>query len=245
MTGKALWNRLKELVSLDHQILELDQSLDANMQEVENNQKLILHSNAAITEKKNQYLAEKKKVRNEELRAQSLREDEEKKRKQLDQCKNQAEYVGFKKELDQIKRQLEEQDDLVLNAWHHFEAATKNVDILEKKNTDRSAELSEKINQKTLEILQLKEKREILQGERTKIAESIPDEWLTRYKRMQNSVADPIVPVHQSSCSACYYAVLTQDFNKLKQSGLLPCRQCYRFLYYDPDEEKNSEKASY
>ena len=245
MTGKALWNTLKELVALDHQLFELDKKLTVHIQEIENHQKLIVQINSSLDEKKNQYLSEKKKVQTEELQAQSLRAEEEHKRKQLDQCKNQAEYVGFKKELDKIKNHLEEQDDLVINAWHHLETATKNVDALEKKNASRNAELTEKINQATTEIQAIKEAREKITHERTQIAQSVPEEWLVRYKRMQNSVTDPIVPVHQSSCSACYYAVLKQDFNKLKQSGLLPCRQCYRFLYYDPDEEKNSEKATY
>lgn len=245
MTGKALWNTLKELVSLDQQLFELDKNLSASMQEIESNQHLISQISSGLEEKKNQCHTEKRNVHAEELQAKSLRDEEEKKRKQLENCKNQAEYVGFKKELDLLKRQLEAQDDLVINAWHHLDSATKNVDTLEKKNADRTAELKIKIDQKSAEIKQIKENREIIVADRAKIAQSVPEEWLTRYKRMQNSVSDPIVPMHQSSCSACYYAVLKQDFNKLKQSGLLPCRQCYRFLYYDPEEEKNSQKATY
>ena len=62
---------------------------------------------------------------------------------------------------------------------------------------------------------------------------------------MRRKVADPIVPVLGASCSACYYAILRQDLTKLKKSGVLPCRNCYRFLYYDIEEENDAKKESF
>jgi predicted nucleic acid-binding Zn-ribbon protein len=62
---------------------------------------------------------------------------------------------------------------------------------------------------------------------------------------MKGSVPDPIVPVISECCSACYYSVLHQDMVKLKRSGVLLCRSCYRFLYYDENEQKDLKKATF
>jgi hypothetical protein len=32
---------------------------------------------------------------------------------------------------------------------------------------------------------------------------------------------------------------------KLKRSGVLLCRSCYRFLYYDENEQKDLKKATF
>ena len=75
--------------------------------------------------------------------------------------------------------------------------------------------------------------------------EDLNEEWLNKYERMIHRVSDPIVPVMEESCSACYYAILRQDLQKLKKSGVLPCRNCYRLLYYDEKEEEESKKESF
>jgi predicted nucleic acid-binding Zn-ribbon protein len=46
---------------------------------------------------------------------------------------------------------------------------------------------------------------------------------------------DPIVPVHGTSCSSCFYTIIKQDYANLKKVGMLPCRNCYRLLYLDTD----------
>ncbi len=85
----------------------------------------------------------------------------------------------------------------------------------------------------------------MLNEERKSISDKIPADWLAKYERMKHNVDDPIVPVINGSCSACYYTVLYQDLLKLKKSGVLPCRNCYRFLYYDEDEEKALLQAKF
>jgi predicted nucleic acid-binding Zn-ribbon protein len=76
-------------------------------------------------------------------------------------------------------------------------------------------------------------------------AKTVPQEWLTKYQRMRAKVADPLVPVMNTSCSACFYSIPPQDLNRLKKNALLLCRSCYRLLYYDKEEEKDSESDSF
>ena len=67
-------------------------------------------------------------------------------------------------------------------------------------------------------------------------SQTLPDEWLGKYEHMRGRVADPVVPVQQDSCSACFYSISSRDLQTLKQGDLLQCKDCYRFLYYKSDE---------
>jgi predicted nucleic acid-binding Zn-ribbon protein len=55
-------------------------------------------------------------------------------------------------------------------------------------------------------------------------------------------VADPIVPVFDGSCSACFYAMTGQDMQELYKNKLLQCRGCYRFVYLP--QETHKERVS-
>ena len=48
---------------------------------------------------------------------------------------------------------------------------------------------------------------------------------------MQSRVTDPVVPVQQGSCSACFYDITEQRLVALRRHALLQCEGCYRFLY--------------
>ena len=93
--------------------------------------------------------------------------------------------------------------------------------------------------------LKLQEESKVVQVEKEKHEATIPDEWLAKYQRMRNKVQNPIVPVINKSCSACYYSVPPQDMMRLKNRALLYCRSCYRLLYHDQEEENDLQKASF
>jgi len=137
------------------------------------------------------------------------------------------------------------QDDELIIAWHSLET-------LKTKYEKEKTEAEELINnlKHGIEAQQesitdsKKQKNEVIET-RENFTKNIPAEWLEKYERMRHKVVDPIVPVLGSSCGACYYSILRQDLYRLKKSGVLPCRNCYRFLYYDEKEEKEAEKATY
>jgi predicted nucleic acid-binding Zn-ribbon protein len=48
---------------------------------------------------------------------------------------------------------------------------------------------------------------------------------------MRTRTADPVVPVLDGSCSACFHYLTEQDLLLIKKNKLMQCKGCYRFLY--------------
>lgn len=71
----------------------------------------------------------------------------------------------------------------------------------------------------------------------------VPDEWLEKYSMMRMRVADPVVPVLNTSCSACFYTVTEQGMQQLSRNQLLQCKECYRFLYLEQKDENEVKKT--
>ncbi|MBX9830614.1 hypothetical protein K2X40_01535 [Candidatus Babeliales bacterium] len=245
MTGKALWQNLKILAECDHNILSLEKQKREAQKIFTTDQELIQKLAISIEEKKNRFRQEQKNVDLQELQAHDLKIKEEAKRTQLANVGSQKEYQAVRKELDRVSRDRDEQEDALLKAWHQLETAQKSYELEEKNSVGRTADLTEDIQAKAAAVQTLEQQLVELHAKRETLVQTIPPEWLVRYDRMKHNVPDPIVPVIRSSCSSCFYAVLHQDLYKLKKSDILPCRSCYRFLYYDQEEEKDVAKAAY
>ena len=245
MTGKALWQKLKTLVDCDKQILETKEKIFSHHKELEKRQKIISKLETCEQEKEKLCIQGKKNVHMQELQAKDLQKKEEDKRQQLLKISNQKEYKAFEKEIKELVHKQAMQEDVLVQAWNQLELTTKDFEKTVEENKIKIKQLKSDIEEqeKTTTILQ-KKLEEYLQV-RQKAAVDIPAEWLSRYERMKNNVPDPIVPVIQNSCSACFYSILKQDLYKLKRSGVLPCRNCYRFLYYNEEEEKDAKRATF
>jgi len=245
MTGKVLWQGIKALVVCDKNITNVEEEIVATQKNFAAFDKQIDLIKKALEDNKHQLTQGQKKLDFYELQAQTLQDNEVAKRTQLDNIKNQKEYKALEKEISSLSTQRKDLDDLMLRTYHQME--------LEKNKTAKEKELNEQKNEQlTLDIEALKlllvtleEKLISARNERKALAEKIPADWLSRYERMKNNVANPIVSVINECCSSCFYSILYQDMVKLKKSGLLPCRNCYRFLYYDEEEQNDVKLASY
>jgi len=245
MGSRPVWQQLKDLAEIDsRRKVKKSQILEIKDKIIED-KKIIPVLKSQIEEINKEFTDAKKEVDIQELNAKDLKDREQEKRKSLDSVKNQKQYAAIEKEIESITKESAEHDDALINAWHKLESA-KN-----KKETE-IAKIQEKINTAEKEIEEIESKKEELNKELEKIneekkemASTVPTEWFTKYETMSGKVSDPVVPVINSSCSACYYSVLPQDMGKLKKSALLPCRSCYRLLYYNKEEEKDTKKASY
>ncbi|MFH1832485.1 MAG: hypothetical protein ABH827_06865 [bacterium] len=245
METKAPWENLKALVSSDKGLFEKKESIKNTTYVITRNQSLITQLHALIEEKKQFCEKQRKNVSQQEKFAQEIKERENISRKHLDKASNQKEYVATEKELASISKELTEQEDALISSWGHLEQAEKKYAQEQEQNTLKIEELNKEIETKT-EIIKTEEiALGLLEEQRLTAIKHIPADWLIRYERMKNSVPDPIVPMINNSCSACFYSVLQQDLYRLKKSELLHCRSCYRFLYYDAEEEKESTKATF
>jgi predicted nucleic acid-binding Zn-ribbon protein len=245
MSKESLCENLKKLVQCDNRIFAIKKSINKTQKMLEKNYIAIKKLDESLQEKQKQCRIEKKAVDLAELQASELKQLEESKKKVLEGISNVVEYEAIEKELLNITNKIMKQDDILISVWSKFNAAEKLYETTKAFSEKRKLALEEEITQKNEEIKELREQFIAEEKQRPQLAAAIPSEWINQYERMKNTVFDPIVPVLQNSCSACYYIILLQDLSKLKKSGILLCRNCYRFLYYDPEEEKNSTKATF
>lgn len=245
MIGKILWQSIKELVECDKEVANITEEIAQAKKNLTSLESQITSLTKHLADNDNQRKQCKKTIDFYELQAQSLHEAEVAKRKQLDHVKNQKEYKALEQEIAVIATQRTDLDELMLRTYHQTDLDNTKIAQENEKTKEKSEHLSHDIENKKNLIVLLQEKLAHAQTKRTELAVKIPTDWLSRYERMRHSVANPIVPVLGECCSVCFYAILYQDMAKLKKSGLLPCRNCYRLLYYDAEEEQDSKVASF
>ena len=163
----------------------------------------------------------------------------------LDQTVNAKEYKAITKEIRAIGSQIIEQEDLLLSAWNKLENAQKHYTSEKSSYEAKIQELHGIIHTLEEKIKASQERIKVRQQERISLTQKIPKESLQQYERMKHQVDDPIVPVVQNSCSACFYNILFQDLGKLKKSNIVHCKNCYRFLYYDEQENQDPKATTY
>lgn len=244
MTGKALWQNLKKLVLYDQELIRLDQAI------IEKKKQIIAHHNQIsklteqITQLKADLFAAKKDADMLQLQANALRENEDQKRERLENIKDQREYMAVEKELSLLTHKRLTLDDATLKSWHQLEAAQQRYDNAVANYDQNQEDLKQLIAADEQALVEMHEKEELCEQAREAHEQIIPEEWRIRYDRMKDQVPDPIVPMHGSCCSVCFYSALAQDILKLKKQGILPCRNCYRFLYYDEEQETSQTKTN-
>ena len=245
MVGQALWKNLKNLVEIDQKIKKINKKIKHSEKILKNDQLTIPNLKTQQEQQEAEFTNAKKNVSQQEIVAKDLREKESKEKKVLEKITNEKEYKAFEKELKTIIQQRIKQEDFLIKAWHNLETIEKKVTTKKEEILQKIRLLDEGIQAQTQELKDFSDQKEILIKHRQEALKPIPEEWLNKYERMIHHVNDPIVPVMGESCSACYYAILRQDLQKLKKSGVLPCRNCYRFLYYDKNEEEDNKKESF
>jgi predicted nucleic acid-binding Zn-ribbon protein len=245
MAGKSLLKNLKTLVCYDKNNTQIVEELSIVQKSLICIHKEIEQLTQQIEDGKCRSEKNEKNRALCELQAQTLQDDEAHKRDQLYNIKNQTQYKALDKEIAFISAQRKELDNVLLNNYHQIELEKTKIAKDKIINEQKVNLLIEEISVKQKTIKNLEESLAQIKNDRQAIAEQIPSEWQSRYERMKNCVADPIVQTLHDCCSACFYSILHQDMLKLKKSHILPCRNCYRFLYYDEGEQKDAQDASF
>ncbi len=244
MIGQPLWKNLKILVEIDNQIKKLREDFEKEERLIQKNKTLLPMLQEKITKAEREFTEIKKQVDLEELVAKELKEKEEAKKKILDTIKNEKEYHAINKEIKLLTQKRLEQEDILIKAWHQHDILKNKIAEAKKSVDQEITEITENIKKQESILKEIEEKIKELEKEKSKAENNIPSEWLNKYKKMKESVPNPVVPVVEGSCSACFYSVIRQDLQRLKNSGVLLCRNCYRFLYYEPEEKPEEKVAS-
>ncbi len=174
-----------------------------------------------------------KAVDSKELDMRTLDGREKEKKHRLENVSGHKEYQSLKSELDAISKQQQELEVVLLEVWHTLETKKKDYEALKASTHTQQIELDGSLKTKEAEKVTLLEQIENHTQERNSKEHNVPQEWLEKYVLMRARVPDPVVPVLNGSCSACFYKVNEQDMQELRRRKLLQCKDCYRFLYLE------------
>ncbi len=244
MIPVPLWQTLKNLISLDSEIItlkknnvDLAKQLKTLKQELEN---FLLVSNQLHA---NQLLA-KKNVHAQELSLTTLTQTIRKKQQLRDEAISTKELTALNHELEVLEKKRPLEDDLLLSLWSELEKATSAYEQEMLKNTAMLDPLKKQITELEDRIALNTTTTNTIAGSREQVAAQVAPEWLSKYESMRSRVENPIVPAQNGVCSSCFYSVAAQELIRLKKSALLNCKNCYRLLYYEPQEEPLAQQGN-
>lgn len=232
-----------ELVQVDQKINGLKENAQQLLQK-NNEKKEFEHANQlALTAVKNKLHEVTKEVHEKELEMKTLDEQESQKKEQLERVANHKEYQAIKGEVDKLKKMQHELEEVLIEKWNRLETTKKEYDAALKAYEQQNKILeTEILNNDTL-LTDVNNQIAVLMQDRQTKEQGIPAEWLEKYAVMRSRVTDPVVPVIDGNCSACFYKVSTQDMQQLKHRKLLSCKDCFRLLYLPEAQEKLDEVA--
>jgi len=231
-----IWKKLIALVEIDNQMSSLDEQVNKIKKQVAEDLAKLNSFERGLNSKKAELKDKLKGSDFVELKLQEVDSKEVEKKKNLDSVKDQKSYEALQRELSILNQDRQVHEELLVKAWNEIEFLEKKIkfDITafeeRKKNFEESF-----VSLKQQEDVLTNKQKELLEKRAEKEKEILP-QWLSRYNQMKQKVANPIVKIANASCSACFYMLLPQDNAKILKGEILPCRNCYRLLYFDAQE---------
>ena len=248
MSAKHLVEKLKAL-SLAHEAITGTQDLVKQHQDAVKQKEAGLKTlEEQIIRLEQEFKQAQKNIDLFELELSSIQVEESKLQKTLKTLKKQKECVAIEKELALLARKRYD-TERTLEAACNGIASLKQATQTEKARIQKEQTLlKQDLHCCSQDEKNLKQKLSTVEHEWTDALHEVPTEWQSKYARMLNSVTNPIVPVNNSVCGACFYTVVEKDLQRIKLGEILTCRSCYRFLYsadHVPHLDAPARQASY
>lgn len=242
--SKNPFNLFLDLVAFDNALRESEEKI----QQFQIKKQELLEQKAtlsAVVDKlQEQEHAVRKEVDMRELHMKQLDDKERSKKHLLDDINTPKEYTIVKREIEALQREQHDEEQALMHVWNTFETVHKSFETKQQELVGSLTALDEQLAAIAAEEQQIQAAHDQKMSEREQKLVGIPEEWLEKYRAMQSRVTDPVVPVQQGSCSACFYDITEQRLMALKRHALLQCEGCYRFLY-TPDRSQSSESSEH
>lgn len=142
------------------------------------------------------------------------------------------EYMSLQQEIEILEQNKRNADDALLTLWSAFEQQQEFDQQREKSESIERAVAETKLRELQQILVDLEQEIEKKQRLRVEKEAKTPDAWREKYAMMLTRIENPVVPVENASCSACFYPISQQDLAALMRHKLLECKGCYRILYY-------------
>jgi predicted nucleic acid-binding Zn-ribbon protein len=216
----------KDILLLRHRLDELKAKEDDLTQKATNSQSLVDSLRVQVT------LQEKE--------IQDLDAQEKAKKKIQGTLSDYREIKALQSEIDDLKRGQMELEQRVMQSWNKLDHAQKEVAKAQAAHTQQAKEVQDEIIVLEAEILKHTHHLNELLQERPAKVEHVPHEWMDHYTMMASRLPDPVVPVENESCSACFTSIAKQDMLRLQKRALLKCKMCFRLLYLPSAMERDN-----
>jgi predicted nucleic acid-binding Zn-ribbon protein len=220
-----------ELINFDASLHALYKKQETIAQEINTIKRNSTAQEATITHVKHAVVEARKAVDRVELEMKALDQQEQEKKKRLNQLSNYKESQAITREIEQLRLKQHELEETLLAAWHTLELRERERDIQEKKYQEAQLAVAAELQNKQKEQESIARELESYAPQRAEKKQHIPHEWLEKYEAMRLQVNDPVVPVEHNSCSACFHTLSPQELTRLKRGALIECKACFRFLY--------------
>jgi len=207
----------RHIAALENEIVLLQQ----NKQE-------LVHTHAAAEQVMQ---TQKKEIDAYERAIKALEERIKEKKERLATAMSPREHRAVMAEINSLSVEQLNVEEQLLTAWTSFDTRKRLYDKLVQSDEQRVDQINDAIDEKQQQIKT--EKIVLVEREQQRLAyeQGVPDQWLEKYAAMRSRVANPVVPIEQGACSACFYSLSEHDLGQLRRRALLPCKGCYRFLY--------------
>lgn len=185
-----------------------------------------------------------KRVKDSELEIKSLEEKEAHHKELFTKASNAKEQRAAKIELENVQYKRNDIENALGKMWARYESLNERFLKIEAESKEEAATFAENIQKQKDIIAETEKEMASYNADRIAKTEGINSQWLETYNIMKGRATDPVVPVSQESCSVCFYAITAQDLQKLRQSELLQCKDCYRLLYLMAEKPEKTEEQS-
>jgi predicted nucleic acid-binding Zn-ribbon protein len=206
-------------------LVELDQSIDRLHTQYAKLTKQIAHAQQRLQQQEDLLKLSRgalqelrKTISHLELEHKALQAQEQQKRRKLEAVNTAKEYTALEHELQIIVQQGQEKEEAIVQ---REESALIPI----------RATIAEEIC--TIQDAQQDSMQEVekLNTQRSQYVQSAPEDFVTRYESMRQSLKNPVVPVIENTCSACATHIVAGDLLQLRRHVIVPCKSCYRLLY--------------
>lgn len=220
-----------DLVSLDQDIRSLEKECEQKAHDIKDAQGAKQSLYTKVDTLKAQLYDARKRVDLVELEMKSLDEKEKEKKERLESVSSLKEYDSVKLELESLQQKQQQKEQEVLDAWNKLDSAQDAVDAYDKEFSDKLEACENTIQEHTQHHTQCAQRLQDQKDMRPQKEQGIPSEWLEKYTIMRTQIADPVVPLNDEDCSACFHSATRQDIATIKRGALVQCKGCYRLLY--------------
>ncbi len=238
--GKSL-TLLKELSQIDVSIARIRAERNKFEKGIADSAKTLTTLEAEIALKSKELTDSKRKYEREEKFLQAESEKLVNRRKSVATLGDYKTQQAASREIEAASKQLESQEDLLLNQMEVFDKLQSEIDAKTEVLKKQQAEVDEQ-NAGSAEFLSnLKQREDEKKSAREKIAATLDKEFLRRYAIIYEKFPmDPITEVKGKQCGICRMSIPPQLLVKAARGqSLEQCPGCHRIVYLEPQVPNN------